>query len=305
MSYAVVIPCYRSASMLPVLVPRVLEVMRQHTDDFSVILVVDGSPDDTWDVARKLAHEFEPVRAIELSRNFGQQSALVAGIRSAKADVIITMDDDLQHLPEELPKLIEALTPRLDLVYGTAEEEEHGWFRSLASRLLKRMMARNLGVPGATDISALRAFRGDIVGAFDGLDGPYTSVDVALSWATNRVGSVKVRMDHRAEGQSGYSMRALVRTAITLVVGYSIRPLRLVTGLGFLAGALGLCFLAYTLIAYITSDQHVPGFASLASLISLFSGAQMVAVGIVGEYLGRVHLRMMGRPTYVIRNVID
>jgi undecaprenyl-phosphate 4-deoxy-4-formamido-L-arabinose transferase len=280
--------------------------MRQLGRDFAVILVVDGSPDSTWSVVCELAKEHREVRGIELSRNYGQQSALIAGIRAATADVIVTMDDDLQHLPEELPKLLAALTPDLDLVYGTAGAEEHGRLRSFASRAVKGFIAQILGVPSAGKISALRAFRRQLADVFDRVEGPYASVNVSLLWATNRVGTVTVRMEHRAEGKSGYTLRSLIGNAVTLIAGYSVMPLRVVTWIGLGCVALCLALLPGALITDFTSTAYVPGYtAALVSIISILSGAQMVAIGIVGEYLGRVHLRASGRPTYVVRDVID
>ncbi len=301
MHISVVIPCYQSATTLPKLVDRLLATSDPAADEYQVILVVDGSPDNTWDVARGLAHQHQQVEAIHLSRNYGQHNAILAGIRAAKFDTIVTMDDDLQHPPEEVAALVAALTPDLDLVYGTPFEEEHGFFRSFASRSVKSIMARGLGIKSAKDISAFRVFRTHLRDGLVGMDGPHASVDVALSWATTRVDSLQVHMDERAEGKSNYSFRMLLRHAVNMLLGYSTAPLRLVGYLGLVCGAIGTILLAAVLWKYFTGDTTVAGFTTLASMIAVFSGAQMIAIGVLGEYLARVHSQNMGKPTYVVR----
>ncbi|MER6947326.1 glycosyltransferase family 2 protein [Nonomuraea sp. NPDC000554] len=302
MSVSVVIPCYRSARTLPMLVPRLISVLRDMSVQYEVILVVDGSPDDTWATAADLARRTDGVRAIHLSRNYGQHNALVAGVREAEFDVVVTMDDDLQHLPEQVPLMLAALEgDRLDLVYGVPLEEEHGFLRSLASRSVKAGMSATLGVRAARKISAFRAFRTCLRDGFKELSGPYASIDVALSWATTRIGSLPVRMDHREHGRSNYSLRLLLRHTANMVLGYSAAPLRLASYLGFLVGAIGLLLGVAVLWRFAAGDTTVAGFTTVASMVALFSAAQLIAIGVLGEYVGRIHGSGMGRPTYVVR----
>jgi undecaprenyl-phosphate 4-deoxy-4-formamido-L-arabinose transferase len=299
-SLSVIVPCYRSSATLPALVGRLLPVLDDTVDAYQVVLVVDGSPDDTADTARALAARHPGVEAIELSRNYGQHNALLAGIRAARHELVVTMDDDLQHRPETVPLLVGALSPDLDLVYGTSVEEEHGFFRSAASRTVKRLMARGMKVASAKDISAFRVFRTELRDGLRGLEGPHLSIDVALSWATTRIGSAEVPMDERTEGASNYSFRMLVRHAANMILGYSTVPLRLVAYLGFLFGMFGVIMLGVVLVQYFSGSTTVKGYTALASMIAIFSGAQMVAVGVLGEYLAQVHSRSMGKPAYVI-----
>jgi undecaprenyl-phosphate 4-deoxy-4-formamido-L-arabinose transferase len=236
-----------------------------------------------------------------MARNYGQHPAVIAGVRAARHDIVITMDDDLQHPPEELPKLYRALTDDVDLVYGIAEEEEHGVFRSVASRLTKASMAQVMGVQNARLLSALKIFRTFLREGFDQVYGPHVSVDVALSWSTTRVGSCPVRMDARTEGRSGYNFGSLLRHALNLIMGYTTKPLRLVTYLGFLIGACGIALAGRLIWLYVHGDTTVAGFTTIATMIAIFSAAQLIGIGVLGEYLGRVHSRGIGRPTYVIR----
>ncbi|MEV7968941.1 glycosyltransferase family 2 protein [Sphaerisporangium sp. NPDC088356] len=302
MSVSVVIPCYRSARTLPALVGRLMPVLRQLSVRHEVILVVDGSPDDTWSTAAELASRVGAVRAIHLSRNYGQHNALVAGIREAVFDVVVTMDDDLQHLPEQIPLLLATLEgDRLDLVYGVPHEEEHGSVRSLASRSVKGAMAVALGVRAARAISAFRAFRTCLREGFEELSGPHASIDVALSWATTRVGSVKVHMSERHHGRSAYTPRLLVRHAMNMLLGYSTTPLRVASCLGFLVGVVGLLLGCAVLWSFLAGDTTVAGFTTIASMVAIFSSAQLLSIGVLGEYVGRIHGNGMGRPTYVVR----
>lgn len=302
---SVVIPCYRSESTLEPLVRRLTAVLTEAGHEHEVVLVVDGSPDRTWDVAAGLAETHDGVRAIRLSRNYGQHNAILAGVRHATHDVVVTMDDDLQHPPEEVPRLVAALEPELDLVYGVPIDDEHGRARNLASRTVKALMVRGLGIRGADSISAFRVFRTYLREGFVGLDGPHASVDVALSWATTRIASCRVRMDQRTEGGSNYSFRLLVRHSLNMLLGYSVAPLRFVGYLGVACAGLGVGLLAYVLWSYATGRIQVAGFTTITSMVAIFSGAQMIAMAVLGEYLGRIHERNMGRPTYVIRERRD
>ncbi|GIH89509.1 glycosyltransferase family 2 protein [Planobispora siamensis] len=302
MSVSVVVPCYRSARTLPALVDRLVSVLPEVAARHEVILVVDGSPDDTWSVASSLARRVPGVRAIRLSRNYGQHNALVAGIRAAAFDVVVTMDDDLQHPPEQIPLLLAALEgDRLDLVYGIPHQEEHGLLRSLASRSVKTGMSRALGVRNAQKISAFRAFRTCLRDGFEGLSGPHASIDVALSWGTTQVGSVGVHMNEREHGRSNYTPRLLVRHAVNMLLGYSSAPLRVASYLGFVTGVIGLVLGGLVLWRFVTGDTTVAGFTTVASMVAIFSSAQLISIGVLGEYIGRIHGGGLGRPTYVIR----
>jgi glycosyltransferase involved in cell wall biosynthesis len=298
---SVVVPCYRSAVTLPPLVARINEALPSVVADYEVVLVVDGGDRATWTAANDLQRRDRRVRALRLSRNYGQHNALVAGVRAARYEVVVTMDDDLQHRPEEIPALLAALTEDVDLVYGVAAEEEHGAARSLASRAAKAGLERMMSIRGARQLSAFRAFRTFLRDGFTQLNGPHACLDVALSWGTTNVTSVTVRMDERTHGRSGYTVRMLLRHTLNMVLGYSTAPLRLVTYLGFLVGFLGLALLGRMLYLYFSGETTVAGFTTIASMVALFSAAQMIATGVLGEYIGRIHGNGLGLPTYVLR----
>lgn len=304
MNVSVVIPCYRSEATIGNVVEGIIATFADGTtvDAFEIVLVVDGSPDGTAAVTRQLAEKHAEVRAVELRRNYGQHNALLAGITRARHEVVVTMDDDQQHRPEEIGALLAPIAAgTADLVYGVARVEEHGLWRSAASRGVKRTLAL-AGVPKAEDVSAFRAFRTSLRDGFESVEDPYISLDVLLSWTTTSIDRVTVEMDPRTVGESSYSIRALVRHSINMVTGYSNVPLRMVAWLGGLCALIGVVLGIIVVWKFATGDTTVAGFTTIAAMVALFSGAQMLSLGVIGEYLGRLHTRSMGKPTFVIRN---
>lgn len=304
---SVVIPVYNSGQALEPLITALVEELDRDADNtpYEIILVDDASPDDSWSHICELAARHTHVRGFSMARNFGQHPAILAGIREARYAVTVTMDDDLQHLPSEIPKLWAGLTDDVDLVYGQAVEEEHGLWRNVSSRAVKASLGAAVGADTASKASAFRMFRTGLRGAFANSLDPYVSIDVLMSWATTRVVAVPVQMDKRLYGTSNYTLRRLGRHAINMLTGFSVLPLRIVTLTGFGFALFGVAVLAFVLISYLVNGGSLPGFPFLASMIAIFSGAQLFALGVLGEYLGRMHFRSMQRPPYVVRRATD
>ncbi len=304
MNLSVVIPVYRSATILPTLLERLSQALPQWCDHFEVILVNDGSPDNSWEVIQSLHQHYPFLTAINLMRNYGQHNALLQGIRLAQYEVIVTMDDDLQHPPDEIGKLLDALTQGYDVVYGLPQEDRHSWWRRWSSRTAKSLMARALGVPNVRHISAFRAFRAELRHAFQGYESAFVSIDVLLTWGTTRFGYVHVKHNDRLEGASNYTLRKLLRHTFNMITGFSTLPLQAASALGFGLTLFGIATLLYVLGRYLWQGSPVQGFPFLASIISIFSGAQLFVMGIFGEYLARMYFRTLGRPSSVIREVL-
>lgn len=293
-SVSVVVPCHRSGRTLPVLLDQLLTVLDALTPDHEVVLVVDGSPDDTWVAAESESRARDRVRALRLSRNFGQHNALLAGIRAATGEVVVTMDDDLQHRPEDVPRLVAALSEDVDVVYGVPTSPQNGPFRWVLSRAVRFSAVRVLGIAHAQDISAFRAFRTWLRAGFAGLDGPVVSVDLALSWTTTRTARVSVEPGERGAGPSGYELRTLARVVAHGALGFTTLPLRAVSVLGVATGVASLV----GLLAVLATGGS--GLHTVACLIGLATAAQLTATGVLGEYLTRVHRRTSGQPAYLI-----
>lgn len=304
-SVSVVVPAYRSALSLPELVRQLEPVLEGAASEFELIIVDDGSADGTWPVIEDLAQGHPWVKGVRLMRNYGQHNALLCGIRRARYELTITLDDDLQHPPEEIPKLLARLGPETDVVYGTPAVEQHGLWRDVATQVTKFALQSAMGAPIARKAGAFRAFRTQLRDAFATYDAPYVSVDVLLTWATTRFEAVKVRHQPRAMGVSNYTFRKLVVHALNMLTGFSTWPLRLASLIGFFFTLVGTVALFYVLGRFLVTGGSVPGFPFLASMIAIFSGAQLFALGIMGEYLGRMHARSMQQPTYAVRSIAE
>lgn len=304
-SVSIVIPVYNGAATVGAVVERVVQVLRGPHRRTEIILVNDGSRDDSWATIQALAQTYPEVAGIDLTRNYGQHNALLCGIRLATHDVVVTLDDDLQQPPEEIPKLLAKLDEGFDVVYGTPAQERHGLARNISSRMTKAAFAAAMGADAAAKVSAFRAFRASLKPAFAEQQNPLLNIDVLLTWATTRVAAVPVTREPRRVGTSNYRFRSLVRHAMNMMTGFSVLPLQVATLIGFLFTVFGLMVLAFVVGRYLISGESVPGFPFLASIIAIFSGAQLFALGIIGEYLGRMHMRTMNRPPYLVRTTTD
>lgn len=273
-------------------------------NDYELILVDDSSSDTTWGVIEELAHSNSWIRGVRLMRNYGQHNALLCGIRLAQYELTVTMDDDLQHPPEEIPKLLKLLTRETDVVYGAPETEQHGLLRDIATQLTKIALQSAMGAPIARKAGAFRAFRTQLREAFGRYDGPYVSIDVLLTWGSTHFDAVKVRHEPRRLGTSNYTFRKLFVHALNMLTGFSTWPLQLASLVGFFFTAVGTATLAFVLVRYLINGGVVPGFSFLASTIAIFSGAQLFALGIMGEYLARMHARAMQHPVYTVRESV-
>lgn len=298
---SIVIPVYRAQDMLAPLHERITAVLANLPIAYEIVFVEDAGGDQSWPAIVELAQKDDRVRAFRLSRNFGQHNALLCGIKAARGDVIVTMDDDLQHPPEELPKLLSAMTDDIDVVYGfSPHDNPHGLFRGFASRASKWALQVAMGVDSARHASAFRAFRTRLREAFGEDHGPSINIDVMLTWGTTRFTSVVVRHDQRAGGTSGYTVRKLLAHLLNMVTGFTALPLQIASVMGILFSAVGFLLLIYVCLVRLIHGGTVPGFTFLASAISVLAGVQLFALGMIGEYVSRIHFRTMGRPSFLV-----
>jgi glycosyltransferase involved in cell wall biosynthesis len=299
-SLSVVTPVYNGEACLAELCRRLGEVLPRIAMQHEIILVNDGSRDRSWEMISKLSSHSPIVRGLNLMRNYGQHNALLCGIRAAKYDVIVTLDDDLQHPPEEIPRLLARLDEGFDVVYGAPETEQHGLLRALASRITRLALRAAIGSEIAKNVSAFRVFRTRLREGFAGYQTPFVSIDVLLAWATTRFGAITVPFQPRRSGSSNYTFTKLVRHALDMMTGFSTAPLQLASLIGFSFTLFGIGVFIYVFVRYCL-EGSVPGFPFLASIIAIFSGAQLFALGVIGEYVARMHFRSMKRPAYVVR----
>ena len=237
-----------------------------------------------------------------MMRNYGQHNATLCGVRAACHEVVVTMDQDLQHPPHEIPLLLAKLEEGYDVVYGAPRKLPQSLWRNVMTAGIKWILAKVIGLPSVHNVSAFRAFRTNLREAFTNFQSPSLILDVLLSWGTTRFTSVQVTI--APADRSNYSFSMLVRTATLILIGYSTLPLRFASWIGFGMTIFGLGVFIYVLVVYFTAGSP-PGFPFLASMIALVSGAQLFTLGIFGEYLARMFDRSMDRPPYVIQEMTD
>jgi len=301
---SVIIPVYKSQDSITELYKRLVGTLEGCSNTFEIIFVEDYGRDKSWEIISKLAQNDDRVKGFQHSRNFGQHNALLLGIRKAQKEIVITIDDDLQHPPEEIPKMLIKLAEGFDVVYGYSSSEQHGLWRNLTSQITKLILKNTMGVQAARQVSAFRVFRTKLREAFKNYYNPYVNIDVLLSWGTNRFGTVEMKHDERKFGESRYTFRKLARHAINMITGYSVLPLRIASLAGFGFAVFGFFVLAYVIGRYILEGGVVPGFPFLASIIAIFSGAQLFSIGIIGEYLAKIYFNSMGSPYSVIKDSV-
>lgn len=304
-TFSIVIPVYNSEKTLPRLIERLSQVLPGFATTYEVILVNDGSRDQSWSVIEALTAQYPFVHGINLMRNYGQHNALLGGIRAAQYEVIVTMDDDLQNPPEEIPKMLAKLQEGYDVVYGVPDQQQHGLFRNLASAITKLALQNAMGVRAASKVSAFRMFRTYVRQAFAHYHAPLVSIEVLLTWGTSSFSYVVVQHDARTEGKSNYTFRKLVNHAINTITGFSVLPLQVASLLGFLFLLFGIFVLVYVIGRYLILGYSVPGFPFLASLVTIFSGVQLFSLGIIGEYLARLYKQSLQQPAYSIKQAIE
>jgi glycosyltransferase involved in cell wall biosynthesis len=303
MNISVVVPVYNGQETITPLVERLGKVLPGISDPYEVVLVCDGSPDQSWTVIEELAARYPWVRGIQLMRNYGQHNALLCGVRAAHYEVIVTLDDDLQNPPEEIPQLLNKLQEGYDVVFGVPKKMSQTWWRNIASVLSKRVVSFVMGTQAINDITSYRIFRTHIRQAFEFYQGPDILLDVLLTWGTASFSTVPVEENPRTVGKSNYNLIKLIKMALTLLTSYTTVPLRFASILGFVFTIFGVLALLYVVITYFILGSE-PGFSFLASAIVIFSGVQLFALGIMGEYLARVFDRTNGRPTYQVLKTI-
>jgi undecaprenyl-phosphate 4-deoxy-4-formamido-L-arabinose transferase len=302
-SLSIVVPVYNSEGSLPVLLQQLSLLLPTLAPQFEVILVNDASRDGSGAAIDRACEEHDWVVGIHLMRNFGQENAQLCGIRSARFETLVTMDDDLQNPPEEIPRLLAKLAEGFDVVYGFPRRESHGLWRDFASRITKLTLQTAMGIEVANRVSNFRAFRSQLREAFTDYRGAFVSVDVLLSWGTSRFAAIPVSNPPRPIGKSTFTVRKLIIHAMNMVTGFSTLPLQLASLAGFVFAFFGFCLLLFVLARYFIHGEPVAGFPFLASTLSIFSGVQLFAIGIIGEYMARMHFRLLDKPAYVTRTI--
>jgi undecaprenyl-phosphate 4-deoxy-4-formamido-L-arabinose transferase len=297
---SIVIPLFDAALTLPALYQELsaLEI----AGGFELILVNDGSRDETEAIALKLTRESRiPMTFLSLSRNFGEHNAVLAGLRASRGQYVVTMDDDLQNPPSEVLKLLAiSKAEQRDVVYAIYERKEHAWWRNLGSRLTNIIADYVVEKPRKLYLSSFRCMTRLVADEVAKSRTPYPYIDGLIFQITQNAGAVSVRHVGRGQGRSGYTLRKLVRLWMSMLVNFSVLPLRLMTFAGIVTSVLGFLAVIEVLLEHLLK-KNPTGWSSLMAAILLLSGTQLLLLGIMGEYVGRIYLGISNKPQSVVR----
>ncbi len=302
-TYSIVIPVYRSRSTLIELYKRLVTVMKGINNSFEIIFVDDDSPDNSWKILTNLYKNYKDIRLIQLTRNFGQHNAIMCGIAHSKGDYIITMDDDLQNPPEDILKLINKMKQGFDIVYGEYKVKKHSSLRNIGSHFVQYVYKRIFQVSG--NLTSFRIIKRNTAEKILDYKLNYTFIDGLLAWQTKNIGYVFVSHQKRASGKSNYDIGKLFALTYNMITNFSIFPLQLASITGFLFSFLGGLLAIFYALKKIFFDIPVTGYTSIMIAILIFSGVQLITIGLIGEYIGRIHLNMNQKPQYSIRSIKD
>jgi undecaprenyl-phosphate 4-deoxy-4-formamido-L-arabinose transferase len=302
---SIVIPVYNEAANLRQLWRRLCDVMNSCGRPYEVIFIDDGSSDDSLMILREIAAAAAGhVRVVELARNFGQHAAIIAGFRHVRGDVVVTLDADLQNPPEEIPRLLEAIDEGYDVVGGWRENRHDSAYRRFASRLHNRLTSLIVGVPMHDYGCMLRAYRRHITDTVAACNEKAAFVPALANSFAKRVAEIKVAHEARAQGQSKYNLLGLAKLSLNLVTGFSMIPIQALslTGIGvFILDAGFAAFLMAHRLIY--GPQEEGALWTLFAVMFFFIGLLFLALGLIGEYVGRIYLEVRRRPTYLVRAV--
>jgi glycosyltransferase involved in cell wall biosynthesis len=302
---SVVIPCYNSEQTLGNLLEDIhLEFKQKCITEYEIILVLDSPRDGTLKVAIDQQKKNEKITILELNKNFGQHAAIFAGLDESKFNFIVTMDDDGQHPVKSVYDLLAPLCGDIDVVYGVATQEEHNLIRSFFSRATKYLTFKLLDIPNAKDLSAFRAFKKMAITGTNFKKLTSGVVDVVLHWNTNKFLTIKVEMSRRTNGKSNYNFYTLTMFAIQMITSYSVKPLRIATMVGLVTFLASFILLMSIAIQALRGEIIVAGYASLSLFVLFLGSIQLLTLGLIGEYLGKVHEHSMGKPHFLVKSVI-
>ena len=302
---SVVIPVFNEELVLHEFYPRLKKEAESWGKSYELLFVDDGSTDNSFELICKWKKIDSNIRVVKFTRNFGQQAAVLAGFRESRGNIVVQIDSDLQNPPEEIKRLLGAFTDEVDLVVTIPRKRRDSSLRVLGSKVLYSLAQALFGNRFKLNLSSFRAMRRSVIEKIDQCQDRSRYMAVLMSWMA--VPTVHVEVDHhlRKMGQTKYGVLPLLRLTWDLITGYSNFPLRLVTYLGLLGAGIGFAIMMFLLYQRLVAGILIEGFVVLSAVFSFFAGVQLLSIGFLGEYLGRVHLKIQNRPDYIVHKVID
>ena len=307
--YSIVIPVYNGAAWMDELINRIGVVMEQEAPDrFEVILINDCSPDaTTWPAIKRNAERHPWVRGIDLLYNVGQHRAIICGLHQARGQFVLTMDDDLQHPPEEIQKLIMAIHDDDEIlcVIGRYETKRHNAFRNAGSRFYQKLMAWTYGKPPGIQATSFRIMRKELVEALLACRTARPQISPLIISLTRKIKNVSVQHEAREHGQSGYTLRKLIGLTFDAVINASTAPLRLFSIFGFVCAGASVLLMTGFFLNWLTAGVSVAGYTSQILLITFFGGMGLAGLGVLGEYIARIITELTGPERFRIRETTE
>jgi len=302
---SVVIPIFNEELVLHEFYPRLKKEAESWGKSYELLFVDDGSTDNSFELMCEWKKKDSNLRIVKFTRNFGQQAAVLAGFRQSRGNIIVQIDSDLQNPPEEINRLLGAFTDEIDLVVTIPRKRRDSSLRVIGSKVLYYFAQKLFGNRFTLNLSSFRAMRRSVIEKIDQCEDRSRYMAVLMSWMA--VPTVHVEVDHNSRkiGQTKYGVLPLLRLTWDLITGYSNFPLRVVTYLGLFGASIGFAIMMFLLYQRLVAGILIEGFVVLSAVFSFFAGVQLLSIGFLGEYLGRVHLQIQNRPDYIVHKVID
>lgn len=303
MKVSFVIPCYRSEKTLPGVVAEIEETMNNLGKyEYDIVLVNDCSPDNTAMVIKEMCESKPHIHGLSFARNFGQHSALMAGLREADGDIVVCLDDDGQTPANEVDKLLAKVEEGFDAVYARYSHKQHSGFRNFGSMVNERMTRAMLNKPSDLYVSSYFAVKRFVVEEMIKYEYSYPYVIGLVLRSTKHITNVDVTHREREVGRSGYTLSKLLALWFNGFTAFSVKPLRIATSIGIVSAILGFMYGIYTIVKKFVLPDVTVGFSAIMSAIVFFSGMILIMLGFIGEYIGRMYICMNNSPQYVIRD---
>lgn len=300
-----VIPCYKSAKTIGHVVSMIYDEFPTSEYNIEIVLVNDGSGDDTFDVISNLATEHKEIIAVNLGRNFGQDAATICGYNYASGDYIVTLDDDGQNPPKEAHKLLEKMDEGYDAVFGKYHEKKDSAFKKWGHNVNGWMATSFIGKPKELDLQSYFAMNSYLRKEVVKYKGSYPYIWGLMLRASSNMANVYIEHEEREEGKSTYTLGKLIKNWVDGFLGFSIKPLRIATVMGMMFAILGFVLLIVVVVERFLHPEEIEGWTSLISVISILGGVQLITIGVVGEYVGRVFSINSNAPQFAVRDVIN
>ena len=302
---SIVIPVFNEELVLPELYGRVKTVCDYFGESYEILFVDDGSLDGSSIKLQEFQKKDSHVRIVKFTRNFGQQAAVLAGFRLSRGAVVVQIDSDLQNPPEEIPKLLDALDQGYDLVTTISKNRKDSFWRVFGSKFLKSFGQKVLGGRFKLNLSSFRAMRRSVIEKIDACSDRSRYMAVLASWMAVPSKEIEVEHHNRSIGETKYGFFDLVVLTWDLIAGFSNTPLRLVTYMGILGAIMGFAVTVFLLFQRFVNDILIEGFIVLSAAFAFFAGVQLLSIGILGEYIGRIYLQVQNRPDYIVQKIYE